>query len=451
LLVGLDVGTTKICALVGENDEFGGLRILGVGLEPARGMRKGVVVNVEEASNAIANAVEKAQRSAGYEIGAAFVSLAGSHIASVNSRGVAGVGGASHGIDQDDIERALDAAQAIAIPHGREVLHVIPRGFSVDGQDGIRQPMGMHGFRLEVEAHIITAAAASVQNLTKCVESAGVTVEAYVLNPLASAEVVLTDTEKEMGVVVCDIAAARPTWHLPGRQRLAHHGAVGGRQPPDQRYRSRPAAAGRHGRAHQDPARQRLQRRSGLDRAFQYSAFGEDRPVEVSRLDLATIIEARVEEMFSLVLQEVKRTGYDGLLPAGMVLTGGTSLLPGIRRVANEVLNLPCRTAGPTNLQGLVDKLEGPAFSTSVGLLRWAQHESQAIGRVNGKKRKKGAARSVDFGKSFDLFAACCHRGRHQTWDKGSIGPCSVSSLERLLVGTIIRSEEASNATSTAE
>ena len=135
LLVGLDVGTTKICALVGETDEFGGLRILGVGLEPARGMRKGVVVNVEEASNAIANAVEKAQRSAGYEIGAAFVSLAGSHISSVNSRGVAGVGGASHGIDQDDIERALDAAQAIAIPHGREVLHVIPRGFSVDGQE----------------------------------------------------------------------------------------------------------------------------------------------------------------------------------------------------------------------------------------------------------------------------------------------------------------------------
>src|SRR5436190_8686286 len=205
LLVGLDVGTTKICALVGETDEFGGLRILGVGLEPARGMRKGVVVNVEEASNAIANAVEKAQRSAGYEIGAAFVSLAGSHISSVNSRGVAGVGGASHGIDQDDIERALDAAQAIAIPHGREVLHVIPRGFSVDGQDGIRQPMGMHGFRLEVEAHIITAAAASVQNLTKCVEAAGVQVEGFVLNPLASAEVTLTDTEKEMGVVVCDI------------------------------------------------------------------------------------------------------------------------------------------------------------------------------------------------------------------------------------------------------
>ncbi len=405
LLVCLDVGTTKICALVGETDEFGGLRILGVGLEPARGMRKGVVVNVEEASNAIANAVEKAQRSAGYEIGAAFVSLAGSHISSVNSRGVAGVGGASHGIDQDDIERALDAAQAIAIPHGREVLHVIPRGFSVDGQDGIRQPMGMHGFRLEVEAHIITAAAASVQNLTKCVESAGVTVEAYVLNPLASAEVVLTDTEKEMGVVVCDIGGGTTdlaiyldgnVWHTMvlsvGGNHLTSDIAHGLRLPADMAERIKI----QHGNAFSGEV--------ASTEHFSIQPFGEDRPVEVSRLDLATIIEARVEEMFSLVLQEVKRTGYDGLLPAGMVLTGGTSLLPGIRRVATEVLNLPCRTAGPTNLQGLVDKLEGPAFSTSVGLLRWAQHESQAIGRANGKKHRKGPSRSVDFGKSFDLF-----------------------------------------------
>jgi cell division protein FtsA len=405
LLVGLDVGTTKICALVGESDEIGGLRILGVGIEPARGMRKGVVVNVEEASHAIATAVEKAQRSAGYEIGAAFVSLAGAHIASVNSRGVAGVGGGSHGIDQDDIDRALDAAQAIAIPHGREVLHVIPRGFTVDGQDGIRHPLGMHGFRLEVEAHIITAATASVQNLTKCVEAAGVQVEAYVLNPLASAEVVLTDTEKEMGVVVCDIGGGTTdlaiyidgnVWHTMvlsvGGNHLTSDIAHGLRLPADMAERIKI----QHGNAFSGEV--------ASTEHFSIQPFGEDRPVEVSRLDLATIIEARVEEMFSLVLQEVKRTGYDGLLPAGMVLTGGTSLLPGIRRVATEMLNLPCRTAGPTNLQGLVDKLEGPAYSTSVGLLRWAQHESLAIGRANGKKRKNGAARSVNLGKSFDLF-----------------------------------------------
>jgi len=406
LLVGIDVGTTKICALVGETDEIGRLRILGVGVEPARGMRKGVVVNVEEASTAIANAVEKAQRSAGYEIGAAFVSLAGSHIASINSRGVAGIGGSSHGIDNEDIDRALDAAQAIAIPHGREVLHVIPRGFTVDGQDGIRQPLGMHGFRLEVEAHIITAATASMQNLTKCVESAGVAVEAYVLNPLASAEVVLTDTEKEMGVIVCDIGGGTTdlaiyldgnVWHTMvisvGGSHLTSDIAHGLRLPADMAERLKIEHG--HARSADVPSTE----------SVTVQPFGEDRPVQISRLDLATIIEARVEEMFSLVLQEIKRTGYDGLLPAGMVLTGGCSLLPGIKRVATDVLNLPCRTAGPANLQGLVDKLTGPAYSTSVGLLHWAQHESLVVQRApNGKKRSGGRSGSRDLSRSFDLF-----------------------------------------------
>lgn len=410
LLVGLDVGTTKICALVGETDELGGLRILGVGIEPARGMRKGVVVNVEEATHAIALAVEKAQRSAGYEIGAAFVSLAGGHIASVNSRGVAGVGGGHHGIDQDDIDRALDAAQAIAIPHGREVLHVIPRSFNVDGQDGIRHPLGMHGFRLEVEAHIITAATASVQNLTKCVEAAGVQVEAYVLNPLASAEVVLTDTEKEMGVVVCDIGGGTTdlaiyidgnVWHTMvlsvGGNHLTSDIAHGLRLPADMAEKIKIE----HGHASAEDV--------ASTESFSMQPFGEERPVQIARGDLATIIEARVEEMFSLVLQEVKRTGYDGLLPAGVVLTGGTSQLPGIRRVASEVLNLPCRTAGPANLQGLVDRLQGPAFSTSVGLLSWAQHESLNAPR-GAKKGKRGGngsggrLRNMDFGRGMDFL-----------------------------------------------
>ena len=408
LLVGLDVGTTKICALVGETDELGGLRILGLGLEPARGMRKGVVVNVEEASHAIASAVEKAQRSAGYEIGAAFVSLAGAHIASVNSRGVAGVGGGSHGIDQDDIDRALDAAQAIAIPHGREVLHVIPRGYTVDGQDGIRQPLGMHGFRLEVEAHIITAATASVQNLTKCVEAGGLHVEAYVLNPLASAEVVLTDTEKEMGAVVCDIGGGTTdlaiyidgnVWHTMvlsvGGNHLTADIAHGLRLPADTAERIKIE----HGHACASEV--------AAAQTFNVQPFGEDRPVQISRLDLATIIEARVEELFNLVLQEVKRTGYDGLLPAGLVLTGGTSLLPGIRRVASEVMNLPVRTAGPKNLQGLVDKLHSPAYATSVGLLQWAQHESQSPSRSNGAaKKKRGGSliKNMDLNRSLGLL-----------------------------------------------
>jgi cell division protein FtsZ len=294
LLVGLDVGTTKICALIADVDELGALRILGVGLEPARGMRKGVVVDVEQASQAIAAAVDKAQRSAGYEIGAAFVSLAGGHIASVNSRGVVGVGSGVHGIEQDDVDRALDAAQAIAIPHGREVIHVIPRAFTVDGQDGIRQPLGMHGFRLEVEAHIITAAAASVQNLTKCVEAAGVQVEGYVLNPLASAEVTLTDTEKEMGVVVCDIGGGTTDlaiyidgniWHTGvlsvGGNHITSDIAHGLRLPADVAEKVKID----HGHASAEEV--------ASTEGFTVKPFGEDKPVSVSRGDLATIIEAR--------------------------------------------------------------------------------------------------------------------------------------------------------------
>jgi cell division protein FtsA len=406
LLVGIDVGTTKICALIADMDEGGVLRILGVGLEPARGMRKGVVVDVEQASQAIAAAVEKAQRSAGYEIGVAFVSLAGSHIASVNSRGVVGIGGgaARGGIDQDDIDRALDAAQAIAIPHGREVLHVIPRGFVVDGQDGIRQPLGMHGFRLEVEAHIITAATASVQNLTKCVEAAGVQVEAYVLNPLASAEVTLTDTEKEMGVVVCDIGGGTTdmaiyidgnVWHTMvlsvGGNHLTSDIAHGLRLPADVAEKIKID----YGHAHAAEI-------AGTD-VFSVQPFGEDKPVQVARADLVTIIEARVEEIFGLILQEIKRTGYDGLLPAGVVLTGGTSQLPGLRKVASEVLNLPCRVAAPQNLIGLTDKLGGPAFSTSVGLLHWAKRES--LSPMRAKKKKTGVKpMNVDLNRGLDFL-----------------------------------------------
>ncbi len=401
LLVGIDVGTTKVCALIADVDDAGQFRILGVGLEPSQGMRKGVVVDVEQASRSIAAAVDKAQRSAGFEIGAAFVSLAGAHVASVNSRGVVGIGGSGHGIEQDDIDRALDAAQAIAIPHGREVLHVIPRGFIVDGQEGIRQPLGMHGFRLEVEAHIITAATASVQNLTKCVEAAGVQVEAYVLNPLASAEVTLTDTEKEMGVVVVDIGGGTTdlaiyidgnVWHTTvlavGGNHLTSDIAHGLRLPADLAEKIKIE----HGAA--------LAAEVPLHEVFAVQPFGEDNPLQVTRADLATIIEARVEEIFGLILQEVKRTGYDGLLPAGLVLTGGASQLPGIRKVASGVLNLPCRVAAPQNLHGLVDKLTGPAFSTSVGLLHWAQRESFAPPARKSKKK----SRTIDLGRGMEFF-----------------------------------------------
>jgi cell division protein FtsA len=371
VLVGIDIGTTKICTLVAREEAPGQMRILGVGIEPSQGLRKGVVVDLEAAAQAVARSVDKAERTSGIEILSGLVSLAGSNVSSVNSRGVVGVSGRV--IDQDDVARAVDAARAVAIPHNREIVHVIQRGFNVDGQDGIRMPLGMHGYRLEVETHIITATAASVENLRQCVAAAGIEVSQFVLNPLASGEVVLTETERQMGVVVCDVGGGTTdmaiyvdgdVWHTAvlaiGGNHITSDIAQVLRLPHSQAEEVKI----QHG--HADPAE--------VDprQFFNVRPFGEQDPVQVSHQELVHIIHARVEEIFSLVVQEIKRSGYDGLLPAGMVLTGGSSAMPGIRTVASTVLNLPVRVAQPEKLIGMVDLLDSPAYSTSVGLLRWA-------------------------------------------------------------------------------
>jgi cell division protein FtsA len=371
VIVGIDIGTTKICTLVAREETPGQLRILGVGIEPSQGIRKGVVVDMGAASQAIGRSIEKAERTSGLEINSAIVSLAGSHVSSVNSRGVVGITGRT--IDQDDIARAVESARAVAIPHNREIVHIIQRGFSIDGQEGIRSPLGMHGYRLEVETHIITASAASAENLRQCLGAAGVEVTQFVLNPLASGEVVLTETEREMGVILCDIGSGTTdlaiyidgdVWHTSvlaiGGNHITSDIAHGLRLPVSQAEEIKIL----HGYA--------VRSEVMPDEYFTIRPFGEEQDAQINRQELSHIIEARVEEIFGLVLQEIKRSGYDGLLPAGMVLTGGTSALPGIRTVATRTLGLPVRIAKPENLIGMVDKLDSPAYSTSVGLLQWA-------------------------------------------------------------------------------
>ena len=403
IVVGIDVGTTKVCTLVGRIEDGNSIRILGVGIEPSEGIKKGTIIDLEAASQAINRSVKRAESTSGLEIESALVSMAGAHVSSVNSRASVGV---SNGlIDEYDVLRALDQARAVAIPHDREIVHVIQRGFSVDGQDGIRTPIGMHGYRLEVEAHIITAANATGDNLRKCVEAAGVKSQQFVLNPLASAEVVLTDQEREMGVAVCDIGGGTTdlaiyvegdVWHTMvlavGGNHITQDVAHGLRLPVTQ------AEEIKKQKGHA------VRGEVGADEYFSIRPFGEDNQVQINRQDLAHIIEARVEEIFRLTLQEIKRSGYDGLLPAGMVLTGGTSSLPGIKRVASEVLGLPVRTAGPQNLVGLVDKLNSPAYSTSVGLLRWAMtmqsHDMQSgLNRPRGEMRMDLKAVKKFFGR----------------------------------------------------
>ena len=391
IIVGIDVGTTKICTLVGRVEDDGVLRIMGVGIEPSHGIRKGVIVDLDAAAQAITRSVELAESSSGLEITSALVSMAGAHVSSINSRGVVSV--TSDVIDEFDIARALDSARAVAIPHNREVIHVVQRGCTVDGQDGIRAPLGMHGYRLEIETHIVTASTATVENLFQCVGAAGVDVQQFVLNPLASAEVVLTDNEREMGVVICDIGGGTTDMAIYVEGKVWHTMVlpVGGNHV---------TADIAHGLRLAVPQAEEIKLQQGYairaevgaEDYFSIRPFGEDNVVNINRQELAHIIEARVEEIFEIALQEIKRSGYDGLLPAGMVLTGGVSALPGIRDLASDVLGMPVRIAQPENLNGMVERLHSPAYSTSVGLLHWAlkmQENDQGSTTEKGRRTRR--------------------------------------------------------------
>lgn len=375
-IVALDIGTTKTCALIGEITDAGTWRILGNGVVPSRGLRKGVVTDVKETALAIASAVEQAERVAGLPIEAVYVGIAGTHIQATNSRGVAAIR-STRGVTQDDVARALESAEAMAVPMNREILHVIPRGFMLDGQDGVKDPVGMVGFRLEVEAHVVTGASASIQNVTKAVQAAGLKIIDLVLEPLAASEAILTTAEKEMGVVLVDIGGGTTDiavfvegsiWHtviLPtGGIHITNDLAVGLRAP----FEAAEEIKLKYGHADPDQV---------LDtELIDITAFGEEGRRIVSRRQIAEIIHARAEEICQLILAEIRRLGYDGLLPAGVVLCGGTAELSGIKSIARQVLEMPVRVGTPRDLEGFADRVSSAAFATSVGLLQWGwQHQ----------------------------------------------------------------------------
>jgi cell division protein FtsA len=337
--------------------------------------------------------IEKAERMSGYKIERAYVGLSGTHVSSLNSRGVVGISHREHGIIFEDVERALDAARAIAVPHNRQVVHVIPRDYVVDGQAGVHDPVGMHGFRLEVEAHIVTAASTSLQNLIQCVEGAGVEVDELVFSAIAAGDAVLTDTEREMGVVLADIGAGTTdiaifidgsVWHTVtlgvGGEYVTGDIAIGLRLTPTMAEQVKVEHG--HAIATQVPQEER----------FTVTAFGEEKPMVVPRWKLAEIVEARVEEILSMVQQEIKRSGYDGLLPAGVVLCGGTSLLPGIQDVGRDIFDLPVRVGVPEDIQGIVDSISTPAYAVGIGLIEWGRS-------VVGRPPLRSPQRSAVLGK----------------------------------------------------
>jgi cell division protein FtsA len=371
IVFGIDIGTTKICALVGAMRDRE-LRIIGLGMQPSAGMRKGMIVDVPSASVALASAVEAAEQTSGYQLSQALVSIAGEHISSTNNRGLVAIGRSDSGVSPADIDRALETAQAIPIPSNRQIIHLIPRHYTIDDHEGVRQPLGMYGYRLEIEAHIVTAATSALQNIRHCASTVGISAEEMVLNALASGEAVLEPAEREMGVLIADIGGGTTdlalykqgtVWHtkvIPiGGYHITNDIAIGLRAPYEvaekvkiQYGDCRPADI--------DP-----------DFVFTVEPFGGEK-IQVGRQDLAQVIEARMEEIFHLILKDIQQSGYDEYLPAGIVLTGGTALLRGITDVAERVLNVPARVATPKSLVGLVDSLHSPAYATSVGLLRWA-------------------------------------------------------------------------------
>lgn len=394
LIVGLDIGTARVAAVVGEPSETGGLTVAGVGAAPCEGLRKGVVVNMEATVQAVASAVKEAELSAGCEIHSVLASVHGAHIKSFNSHGVVAIKG--NEVSRSDVERVLDAARAVALPADRDVLQVLPQDFIVDGQDGIRDPVGMAGVRLEVRVHVISTSSTSAQNVLKCCQRTGLHVVDLVLAPLAAGEAVLTPEEKELGAAVVDIGAGTTGVVVFDKGAVQHTAAM----PIGGNHVSSDIAAGLR-----TPFREaeRLKQRLGCALA---SAVHRDEIVEVptvggraaqqlSRRALAEIIEPRLAEILGLARQQVQRCGLDGALTSGVVLTGGSVLLDGIVALAERVFESPVRVGSLISCDGIDESGAGPLYATAVGLVLYGgQPKPHAVTLVDdahlfGKMRRR--------------------------------------------------------------
>jgi cell division protein FtsA len=383
LLTGLDVGTSKVCALVGESLAEGELAILGHGVAPCTGLRKGVVVNIEATVEAIRAAIDEAEKSSGIRIGSVVTGVAGPHIRGLNSHGIVAVRGGEVG--SRDVDRVIDAARAVAIPLDRQVLHILPQQFAVDDQEGVREPIGMAGVRLEARIHIVTAAQSYGQNLSKCCERAGVTPADMVFEPLASADAALFPEERELGVALIDIGggttdivvfhggAVMHTAVLPlGGNHLTSDVAAGLRTPISDAERLK---------VNYGVATNLIVRR---DEMVQVPGVGGREPRVIARRILGEIIEPRMEEIFSMVQRELMRSGVADSLASGVVLVGGTSLLEGTQELAERIFGLPVRRGLPINLKAMPEELMKPMFTTAAGLVL---HQNGARGVTNGMAR----------------------------------------------------------------
>jgi cell division protein FtsA len=374
LVVGLDIGTTKICAIVGEVTPEG-VDIVGIGTAPSKGLRKGVVINIEATVASIKRAIEEAELMAGCEIHSVYAGIAGGHIRGFNSHGIVAV--KDREVTEADIERVIDAAKAVAIPVDREVIHILPQEFVIDDQDGIKEPLGMSGVRLEAKVHIVTGAVTSAQNIVRCAQKCALNVSDIVLEQLASALAVLSEDEKELGVALVDIGGGTTDIAIfhggsiqhtsviaIGGQHLTNDIAVGLRTPQDEAE----AIKRRYGCA--------SSRMIGKNETIDVPSIGGRKSRELSRQILGDILEPRVVEIFELVQREIEKMKLTELLASGVVLTGGSTLLPGMSEVAEEIIGLPVRLGVPQGIGGLVDVVKSPMYATGVGLLLFGAQQA---------------------------------------------------------------------------
>jgi cell division protein FtsA len=367
LIVGLDIGTTKICAIVGQVVEDG-VDIIGVGTSPSKGLRKGVVINIESTVESIRRAIDEAEAIAGGSITSVYTGIAGGHIRGINSHGICAL--KDKEVRAADVEKAIDAAQAVAIPLDREVIHVIPQEFVVDEQDGIKDPIGMSGVRLEAKVHIVTAAVTSAQNIVKCCNRAGLNVNDIILEQLAAAEATLTQEEKDLGVAIIDIGGGTTDLAVFSGGSLVHTSvlSIGGN------HISNDIAIGlRTPLIEAEKIKQRfgcaLSSMVGREETIEVPSVGGRSDRIISRQILSEIVEPRVEEIFTLIKQEIVKSGYEDMIASGVVLTGGSTLLEGMPELAEQVFNLPVRRGVPKGIGGLVDVVKNPLHATGVGLV----------------------------------------------------------------------------------
>lgn len=387
MIVGLDIGTSKVVAIVGAITPEGQLEIVGIGSHRSTGLKKGVVVNIESTVLSIQRAIEEAELMAGCQIHSVYAGIAGSHIRSLNSHGIVAI--RDREVFAQDLERVIDAAQAVAIPADQKILHILPQEFLIDDQDGVKEPLGMSGVRLEAKVHLVTCAVNAAQNIEKCIRRCGLEVEDIILEQLASSYSVLTDDEKELGVCVVDIGGGTTDIAIFKDGAIRHTGVIpiAGDQvtndiamalrtptPNAEEIKIKYACA--------------LAKLTSPDETIKVPSVGDRQPRDLSRQALAEVVEPRYDELFTLVQAELRRSGYEDLIAAGIVLTGGTSKMEGVIELAEEIFHMPVRLGAPQNIRGLSDIVNNPIYSTGVGLLIYAMKQQQAGGRAGSSTKE---------------------------------------------------------------